>query len=64
MQDAYNRIVVERNLKEISRKELNSGWDAVDRVMKKVGNVKDWARTSVQAYDMLQQVMVGGTKKK
>ena len=57
MQDAFNRINAERQLVDLSKKELDDGWNSINRVMKKVGNVTDWTKTSLEAYKMLQQVM-------
>lgn len=62
MQDAVNRINAERQLMDLSKKELDDGWNAVNRAMRKVGNVTDWAQTSVKAYNMLQQVMDTASK--
>ena len=62
MNDAYQRINAERQLIELSKKEVDDGWNAVNRAMKKVGNVTDWAQTSLKAYGMLQQVMDAASK--
>ena len=55
LQAAYDRINMERKLRDISIKEMDDAWNSVDRVMKKVGNAKDWGQTFIDVYNMLDK---------
>lgn len=63
MQKAVDRINLERKLSEISTKERDDGWNAVNNAMKKVGNVKDWSNTALDIYKLMDQVRTISEKK-
>ena len=54
MQDAISRIQLERQLSSISKQEMDDSWNAVNRAMKKVGDAKNWAKTALEIYDMVE----------
>lgn len=55
--DALERIKTIRALSGISQKEINAGWDAVDDAMKKVGKVKNWAKTGLDSYGVMMDII-------
>lgn len=57
LDDALNRIKKIRELSNISKKEREVAWDAVDNAMNKVGKVKNWTRTSLETYGVVQEIM-------
>lgn len=63
-QNAINRIKWTNELRRLSAEESDQGWKAMDRTMKKVGNVKDWARTGVDLYKTLDEAMKLSSKDK
>lgn len=57
MSDALERIKTIRELSGISKKEIDAGWDAVDDAMKKVGRVKNWAKTGLDSYGVMRDII-------
>lgn len=57
MQDAVNRINIERQLSNISRQERDDAWNSVNRAMKKVGDVKNWSSIVIELYNMIEKQM-------
>lgn len=57
LEAALGRIKTIRELSGISKKEKDAAWDAVNNAMKKVGNVKDWAKTGLESFGVFQQLM-------
>lgn len=57
MSDALDRIKTIRELSGISKKEIDAAWDAVDDAVKKVGKVKNWAKTGVESYGVIQEII-------
>lgn len=53
--EAVNRINAMNKLNNLSRAELEKGWDTVDKIMKKVGNVKDWTKTGTELWKNIQE---------
>lgn len=45
LQDAANRIQWTQKIKEYALNERSKEWNAMNRTMKKIGDVKDWAKT-------------------
>ena len=56
MQDAVDRIRLERNLADFSQKERDDGWNAVNNAMKKVGDVKNWTKTGIEIVNMIDDL--------
>lgn len=56
LQDAVQRINLERQLSELSAKETQSNFDKVNNVMQKVGQVTDWANKGINAYGVIAKV--------
>lgn len=57
LRDALDRIKMIRELQDISRKEINEGWVAVNDVMKKVGLVNNWVKTGSDSYSTVRNIM-------
>ena len=57
LRKAVARIQYERKLMEASIKEIDEGWNAIDRAFKKVGNVKDWLKAGSEFYDVLEDII-------
>lgn len=57
MRDALDRIKMIRELQDISRKEINEGWSAVNDIMKKVGYVNSWVRTGTNSYYIVKNII-------
>lgn len=62
MQDAVNRITLERRLSDISRQERDDAWNAINSAMKKVGDAKNWTKTGLEIYDMINNRMSGSNQ--
>jgi hypothetical protein len=56
LQQALNRINMEKQLSQLSRAEIKTGWDTMDSVMKKVGKVTDYTKTGISAYNQLAKI--------
>lgn len=57
LQAAYDRIQWTQKLQEISKKEIESGFDRVDKAVKKVGTVSSWIKTGTDAYNNVTVAM-------
>lgn len=57
LEDVVKRISKRKELEKLSIEESEKGWKAVDRIMKKVGDVKDWTKTGVEMYNAVNSVM-------
>lgn len=57
LQDVVNRIKSRNELEKLSREECEKGWNSINRVMKKVGDVKDWTKTGTEMYNAINDVM-------
>lgn len=57
IEDAINRIKKRSSLDELAQKELDFGWETTARVMKKVGNVKDWSKIGVELWKIIDEFM-------
>lgn len=55
--NAINRIKWTNELTKLSASELDKGWQNVNEIMRKVGNVKDWTRTGVDLYKTIDEAM-------
>ena len=53
LSDALNRIRWEKELDKMSAAETKSNFEKVDQVMEKVGKVRNWANTAMDAYDTI-----------
>lgn len=56
-QDSLNRIKWVNELTSLSKKELDKGWESVNSVMKKIGNLKDWTKTGVEFYKAINEAI-------
>lgn len=63
MQDAVSRINLERQLSNISKQERDEAWNAVNSAMKKVGDAKNWAKTGIEIYTMIDDLSTKAAKK-
>lgn len=50
LSNALNRIKWTNELTRIAQEEADAGWKNVDKVMKKVGNIKDWTKIGVDLW--------------
>lgn len=57
LQNVINRINYTNQLSNLSKLELDKGWNKVNDVMKKIGNVKDWTNTAVDLWKAVDNVM-------
>lgn len=57
LQDALDRVKTIRELSGISKKEIDAAWDAIDDAVKKVGKVKNWAKTGVESFEVIQSII-------
>lgn len=57
LRDSLDRIKMTRELRDISRKEENEGWEAVNSAMRKLGYVNDWARTGKNTYQIVEDII-------
>lgn len=57
LSQALNRIKWTNELARLASEESDKGWKTIDQVMKKVGNVKDWTRTGVDFYKVLNEAI-------
>lgn len=55
LRSALDRIRITRDLESISKKEADKGWEAINSVMKKTGNVKDWTKTGIEFYQLISR---------
>lgn len=74
LQAAVARINAERQLSDLSAKEIRTGMDRVDEVMQRVGKATDWVNKGSNAYNSVAKVVnafggkdlpiIGGERKK
>lgn len=57
LNEAINRIKYTNQLSDLSKSELERGWNAINEVMKKVGNVKDWTKTGVELWENIDKAL-------
>lgn len=57
LQEAYRRIDLDAKLRSLSKKEVEDSWSKINNVMKKVGNVNDWAKTGIDAYKNINSIL-------
>ena len=57
MQEAINRINNVNTLKQLSQKEVKTGWDRVDKVMNKLDKITTYAEKGTRAYNMAAKVI-------
>lgn len=50
LQNAYDRIQWTQKLQEASKKEMENGFDKVDKAVKKIGTVSGWIKTGTDLY--------------
>lgn len=56
LQRAFNRINLERQLSSISASETKSAWDKADQVVKRIGQVKNYADKGIEMYNLIAKV--------
>ena len=56
IQSAKNRISNENELKKMVKASEKTGMDKIDKMMKTVGTVTDWAETGMKAYDKTAEI--------
>lgn len=57
LQNAFARITAVRNLENISKKEIENGFDKIDKTMKKIGTVNSWISTGTTTYKNVNEVL-------
>lgn len=57
LQTAMDRINLYRKLSTITSSETKSGFDTVNDIMKKVGNVNNWAETGIKSYRLINEIL-------
>lgn len=55
LQEALNRISWTAKLEQYAQKESDQGWQAVNSIMKKIGDVKDWGRIGLDILKMVDE---------
>jgi hypothetical protein len=62
--EALSRIRWESNMNGYVQSDFEKGWKDVNNIMKKVGDVKDWTRTSLDLVDQIDRASkrLSGTK--
>ena len=60
LSDALNRVKWTNELKSIASKEaqseINKGWNKIDKMMDKVGDVKDWAKNGAELLEAMNKI--------
>ena len=56
LQDAFTRINLEKQLSQISKEEVQTGFSKAMSVMDKVGKITNAADTAVKAYNLLAKI--------
>lgn len=56
LNDLNKRIKSIRELEETSQKEKDAGFDKIDAAMTKVGKVKNWGKTGVEGYKLVDEI--------
>ena len=57
LQAVITRINRDRQLKDLADSETSSGFDKINKAMKKVGDVNGWINTSINVYKNIEQLM-------
>lgn len=57
LNNALNRIRWTNELSKLASDEVQDGWKKVDKIMKKMGNIKDWTKTSVDLWKNLDELV-------
>lgn len=57
LSNALNRIKWTNELVRLAQEESEAGWKNVDKVMKKVGNVKDWTKIGVDLWKNIDEAI-------
>lgn len=55
LESAIKRLELNKKLNSYSKKEVQTTFDKVDNFMSKAGKVNNWATTSINAYNNVQQ---------
>lgn len=56
IKDVISRIETTNKLAKLAQSETESGWEAINQVMKKFGNVKDWTKTASEFYKAVDDI--------
>lgn len=56
MQDALNRINLEKQLSSLAASETKNGWDKIDSMMNKVSKMKNWADKGIEVYNLMAKI--------
>lgn len=57
LNDLNNRIRAIRDLESTAQKEKDAGFDKIDKAMGKVKKVKDWGKTGVDSYNVVNDIV-------
>lgn len=57
LENALNRVNTIEKLRSASQKEIDAAWKSVDDAVKKVGMMKNWAKTGVESVEVVQDIM-------
>lgn len=57
LDEAIRRIKMTRELRDISRREADEGWEAVNSVMRKIGYVNTWAKTGKDTFTVVESII-------
>lgn len=57
LMNAINRLSYEKQLKDISQKDIVTTADKVDNVMKKIDKARDWAEKGIKAYNTVAKIV-------
>lgn len=56
IKSAIKRIETSNKLSQLSKSELDAGWNTINSVMKKVGNIKDWTKNASEMYKAIDDI--------
>lgn len=56
LQDAFNRINLERQLSQIAASDIVTAWDKVDKVANKIGKLTDYTNKGVNAWNAFAKI--------
>ena len=57
LNSAIQRIERDKKLKDLAASETSSGFDKIDKTMKKVGDVNGWIKTGIGVYTNINKIM-------
>lgn len=57
LNELNNRINAIRTLEANAQKEKDAGFEKIDKAMSKVKKVKDWGKTGVEGYDVINDIV-------